>query len=65
MIREYFVVARYLAKSENNNDPSNEIYNLLESDLNKLIKFDRQSELKDMFWIVPGDEITVEEYENE
>ena len=65
MIKEYFVVARYLAKTPNGKDPIESVYMELEADLTRLIKFDRQKELKDMFLIVPGNDISEEDYENE
>lgn len=65
MIKEYFVVARYLARINDGEDPEESVYKKLENDLTKLIKFDRHQELKDMFTIIQGAEITEEEYENE
>lgn len=65
MIKEYYVVARYLAKTPNSGDAIESIYKELEADLTRLIKFDRQSELKEMFLVIPGSDITEEDYDNE
>lgn len=65
MIKEYFVVARYLARTPDGKDPIESVYMELEADLNRLIKYDRQKELKDMFTVIEGNEISEEDYENE
>lgn len=65
MIREYFVVARYVAKIAEGKDYQDIVYKEVENDLTRLIKFDRQKELRDMFTIIPGEEIAEKDYENE
>lgn len=65
MIREYYVVARYLARIPESGNAEDSIYKELEADLNRIIKYDRQNELKDMFTIIAGSEITEEDYEND
>lgn len=65
MIKEYFVVARYVAKVPNGKDPIESIYTELEADLTRLIKFDRQKEIKEMFTVIEGADLSEEDYENE
>lgn len=65
MIKEYFVVARYLARTPEGKDPIESVYNELEADLTRIIKFDRQKEIRDMFTVVQGNDITEEDYEDE
>lgn len=65
MIREYFVVARYLARTPEGKDPIEAIYSELESDLISLFKSDQKQKLRDIFNVVEGNEISEEDYENE
>lgn len=64
IIKEYFAVARYIIRTEDGVDQLDSIYKRLEKDLTTLIKFDRQEELKDMFFIIEGENLTEEDYEN-
>lgn len=65
MIKEYFVVARYLARTPDGKDPIESVYSELEADLTRIIKFDRQKEIKEMFTVIAGNDITEEDYEDE
>lgn len=65
MIKEYFVIARYLARTPDGKDPIESVYKELESDLIRIVKFDRLSEIKEMFTILPGNEISEEDYDDD
>lgn len=65
MIKEYFVVARYLARTPDGKDPIESVYKELEADLTRIIKFDRQNEIKDMFTVIQGNDISEEDYDEE
>lgn len=65
MIKEYFVVARYVARTPDGKDPIESVYKELEADLTRIIKFDRNSEIKEMFTIIEGQDLTEEDYEDE
>ena len=65
MIREYLVVARYLAKTPSGKDPEDSIYKELERDLKRIFTFDLQKEIREMFTVIQGQEISEEEYNNE
>lgn len=65
MIKEYFVVARYLARTPDGKDPIESVYKELEADLTRIIKFDRQKEIKDMFTVIQGNDISEEDYDEE
>jgi hypothetical protein len=65
MIKEYYAVARYLARVEEGEDATEKIYQRLTDDIKRLIMFDRTSEIKEMFTIAEGQEVSEEDFNNE